>query len=94
MRESEARNYLQRQWQGDLPLAQSFWLNLILVTFAVSIVFAMFAAQFPDTPRLPILVSFLAAFVVWLWGAVGACVRLIDTNPARTPKFGGVWLKQ
>lgn len=69
--ETKRGGYLRRQWQGDLPLGQSFWLNLVVVNFVLSVAWALASPRLAGMALVALVILFLAAFLVWLWGAVG-----------------------
>lgn len=61
-------SYLSRHWKGELSLAQSFWVNTVLVNLCVSIISKM-GASAPITNLIGV-----ATFIVLYW-SVALCLQ-------------------
>jgi len=74
-------SYIRRHWRGELPLAQAFWINLVLVRIVLFYADRLF--QPPFAPRLdavlPEAIAFFAINVLLIlpWQVVGV-VRATD----------------
>ena len=86
--------YLARHWRGQLPLAQTFWVNglVSLSPFAVWVAFAdttIHAAKSASGLLLFGVLPFLALVLVDLWGAVGIwrCAGRQTIFGRRTPAW-------
>jgi hypothetical protein len=77
MGDTAARGYLARHWRGELPLVNSYWVNLVLLaSVAPAVLLQVFSLVAGE--RLPLravatvfVLYVLAALALWLWGVVG-----------------------
>lgn len=86
MREAGAqpsRRYVAKHWRGELPLVQSFWMNLVGSNLLSAIVILMVEPW----PLLALPVFFFT-FAIWLWAVVGVW-RSADAYSKRNK--GKVW---
>lgn len=72
----QSSNYLVRHWQGDLPLAQSFWINLLLLAngIAALLFLSVRSIEVELSVRAIALVLVIAltfTLVAWIWGVFG-----------------------
>ena len=78
-------NYIRRHWQGELPLAVSFWVNVLLVNFVVVLVqTALFSNLIdvypPIVARLFFGFTVVVTALVYPWQIIGlwrSCSRHI-----------------
>lgn len=69
-------NYFLRHWRGDLPLAQSYWINVVVTNVIVRLALYLFATYVADSvPALVLLVAILSFWpgflLLVLWQIVG-----------------------
>lgn len=84
-------NYIQKHWRGELSLAVSFWINLLLINFVIRLVEKLlFYNEVIKNPVIAARVSFVyAAFallIIYPWQFVGlwrACNYRIKTGGKR-----------
>ena len=81
-------NYFVRHWQGDLPLATSYWINATLIASVLPLIALTglsTVTERADSLRILALTYILAVIVIldlWLWGIVGVW-RSSDRHVAR-----------
>ncbi len=82
-------NYLMKHWLGELPLAQSFWINYLFVNLAIYALYTWFenSPLYEDFDLLSVrlwLGLMALNLVVWVWQIVGlwrsARNHIITTN--------------
>lgn len=83
-------NFVARAWSGALPLWQTFWLGLVLVSFALAGLLRVAVTEllFPLSVKNALLVFFLLALPIltFLWVAVwrsSAQSRFLPRSAAR-----------
>lgn len=69
-------NYFLRHWQGDLPLAQVYWIDVVGINCAIRLAMYLFAAYVADRLPAGILIAVLLSFwpcffLLMLWQIVG-----------------------
>ena len=70
MQDSVVPNYLSRHWRGELPLAQAYWIDAVVVNLAVRLLLYLFASF--GVQRLPI--SWVLTLTPLFWICLPALV--------------------
>jgi len=91
-------NYFLKHWRGELPLAISFWVNLILLNIAILLLDKLISLQtFIENPvtfsRLNIIYSAFRFTIIYPWQFVGlwrACAHYRKIHGKKTVSWSGL----
>jgi len=76
-RVEKKRSYIRRHWDGDLSLAQSFWVNNFLINITVRIAMAVveemphLAEENPQAYAIGVLLFVIASLPITIWQWIG-----------------------